>query len=162
MKRLVTTCLTLCINMGSAATYASDYSTQASAEPGQPDLSRTFNLGETGTFGAVLFRTDSAEIEQALWPVLRGAVRLAMEFPDIVITLEGHADARGSRNHNRTLSHQRVRSVAGFLIRNGISPNRIRTHAYGETRASANIQDISSQFFDRRVTIRLRAADASA
>jgi len=163
MKRLVTTCLTLCISMASAAdNHATDYSTRAPVQPWQPNLIRALNSGEGATFGAVLFRTDSAEVEQALWPVLRGAVRLATEFPNIVIALEGHTDARGSRNHNRALSHQRVHSVAEFLISNGISPNRIRTRAYGEARASANIKDFNGQIFDRRVTITLRTADSAA
>jgi peptidoglycan-associated lipoprotein len=101
----------------------------------------------------VLFDTDSARIDQALWPMLRTTAALAHLRPDLVIELDGYADVRGSRNHNLTLSAKRVKSVAAFLIRQGIDPARIKTSVHGETRASANVRDLAGQLYDRRVSI---------
>lgn len=113
------------------------------------------SLPPAAPVGSVLFRTDSTRIEQALWPMLRTAAALARQRADIVIELTGHADVRGSRNHNLTLSVKRVESVAAFLIRHGVDPAQITTRSYGETRASANVNDHSGQFYDRRVSISL-------
>ncbi len=119
-------------------------------------------LHASPTFGAVLFRSDSAVIEQALWSVLRGAIALATKYPDLIIELEGHADVRGSRNHNRNLSLKRVQSVAEYFTRHGISSNRIKMRAHGESRASANVNDPNGHIFDRRVTVTLNYPDTSA
>jgi OOP family OmpA-OmpF porin len=163
MNRLVPVSFWLCI-----ATLAS--SAEVEAEPlglnfcGRV-LSATYQsleLPGVTTLGAVLFRSDSAEIEQALWPVLRGAISLAMQYPEIVIDLEGHADVHGSRNHNRQLSLERVQAVTEFLVHRGISPDRIRMRAYGESRAGANVNDDQRHIFDRRVTVTLNTADTSA
>ena len=111
------------------------------------------SLPTAAPVGSVLFDTDSTRIDQTLWPLLRTTAALARRRDDIVIQLEGHADVRGSRNHNLTLSVHRVQSVAAFLIRQGVDPARIVTTGYGETRASANVSDRAGQLYDRRVSI---------
>lgn len=114
-------------------------------------------LPPEATLGSVLFDTDSAHIDQALWPMLRTAAALVRSHHDTVIVLDGYADVRGSRNHNLTLSAKRVKAVAAFLVREGVDPTRISTNVHGETRASANIRDRAGQVFDRRVSIAVTA-----
>ncbi len=133
-----------------AAAYAglacADGSTQATS-------ALALSLPPVAPVASILFRTDSTQIDQALWPMLRTAATLARQRADIVIELAGHADVRGSRNHNLTLSAKRVASVAAFLIRHGVDPAQISARSYGETRASANVNDRTGQFYDRRVSI---------
>ncbi|NLW46555.1 MAG: OmpA family protein, partial [Firmicutes bacterium] len=45
----------------------------------------------------------------------------------------GHADYRGSIDYNVALSKRRAKSVANFLIQNGIESERITMYAYGES-----------------------------
>ncbi len=143
----------------SAATYASfacadgPWPATAALAPGSPSAT---------TLGSVLFGTDSARINQALWPMLRSTAALARSGHNIVIELDGYADVRGSRNHNLTLSARRVESVVAFLTRLGVDPARIKTHVHGETRASANVRDRAGQVFDRRVSITLTTNPESA
>jgi outer membrane protein OmpA-like peptidoglycan-associated protein len=125
-------------------------------------MTQPLDLRSSRTFGAILFRSDSAEIEQALWPVLRSAIALARQYPEVVVELEGHADVRGSRNHNRNLSLKRIQSVAEYFTRHGISRKRIQMRAYGESRASVNVNDANGHIFDRRVTITLNFSESSA
>ena len=118
-------------------------------------------LPPAATVGSVLFASDSTHINQALWPMLRTTAARVRLRTDLVIELDGHADVRGSRNHNHTISAKRVESVAAFLIRQGVDPTRIKTNFYGETRAGANIRDRAGQLYDRRVSVTVTTANGS-
>lgn len=52
--------------------------------------------------------------------------------PDAHITLEGHADHRGSAAFNQALTERRVARVKGFLVENGIPESAIDTKALGK------------------------------
>lgn len=50
------------------------------------------------------------------------------------ITLEGHADERGTEEYNLQLSNRRAASVKRYLSDLGVPDNRLETVGYGETR----------------------------
>ena len=52
--------------------------------------------------------------------------------PEARLTLEGHADPRGSVEYNQALSQRRVERVKGFLVALGIPANNIQTEAFGK------------------------------
>lgn len=52
--------------------------------------------------------------------------------PDAHITLEGHADHRGSAAFNQALTERRVARVKGFLVENGVPESAIDTKALGK------------------------------
>jgi len=52
--------------------------------------------------------------------------------PDAHLTLEGHADPRGSVEYNQGLSERRVDRVKRFLIAQGVPEARIQTKAFGK------------------------------
>ncbi len=52
--------------------------------------------------------------------------------PDARLTLEGHADPRGSVEYNQALSQRRVDRVKGFLSALGVPPANIQTQGFGE------------------------------
>lgn len=163
MNRLVPLGIFLCLSAGANAGDAiGDADRQFTAAPPALAMNQPATRHHSETLGTILFRSDSADIDQALWPVLQGAAARAHANPDLVIELEAYCDVRGSRNHNLTLSAQRAQSVAEYLVRHGISRSRIRTRAYGEQRASANVKDRDGHIFDRRVTITLHSRDVSA
>lgn len=51
--------------------------------------------------------------------------------PDAKLTLEGHADQRGSAAFNQALSERRVASVKSFLVEQGVPEADIETKAFG-------------------------------
>jgi outer membrane protein OmpA-like peptidoglycan-associated protein len=57
---------------------------------------------------------------------------------------------------NLNLSKQRSNSVKAFFNRMGIQNSEITTVAYGETQPVQPSQSVESDFFDRRVIVRLR------
>lgn len=54
-------------------------------------------------------------------------------FPDMVIELGSHTDARGSASSNLSLSKRRADSARRWLMQKGIAPDRIKTQGYGKT-----------------------------
>ena len=52
--------------------------------------------------------------------------------PDAKLSIEAHADDRGSRPFNQDLSERRVERIKAFLVDQGISADKIQTAAYGK------------------------------
>ncbi|MDX1434760.1 MAG: OmpA family protein [Gammaproteobacteria bacterium] len=102
---------------------------------------------------AVYFRTDDARIEQGLETHLTRLGAYLKATPELIVYLEGHADARGDERYNLGLSQRRVDAVRRALEAEGVAPARIREHAYGESRASAAESDGDAMAFDRAVVI---------
>lgn len=50
------------------------------------------------------------------------------------VTLEGHADERGTEEYNLQLSNRRAAAVQRYLVDLGVSSQRVRTVGYGEAR----------------------------
>jgi outer membrane protein OmpA-like peptidoglycan-associated protein len=60
--------------------------------------------------------------------------------PDARLTLEGHADPRGSVEYNQGLSERRVDRVKRFLVGQGVADTSIQTKAFGEQRNLTDAQ----------------------
>ena len=56
------------------------------------------------------------------------------EFPDAVITVEGHCDERGSAEYNLGLGDRRASSAKDFLVQLGVPTDKLKTISYGKER----------------------------
>ena len=72
------------------------------------------------------------------------------------VEITGYSDRTGDPSRNLNLSQQRSDSVKSFLIGMGIDNASIATLAHGETRPLQAVQNFETDFFDRRVIVRLR------
>ena len=52
----------------------------------------------------------------------------------MAITVEGHADERGTREYNLALGARRANAVKEFLVSLGVSTSRLQTVSYGKER----------------------------
>lgn len=102
------------------------------------------------------FRSGSAAIEAHYEEQLSSLVRLAAQMSAASVEITGYADRNGDAEKNLLLSRQRSESVRRFLHTNGIAASAITTIAYGEARPLQSIQQMETDFFDRRVIVRLR------
>ncbi|GBF25868.1 outer membrane lipoprotein Omp16 [bacterium MnTg02] len=116
--------------------------------PVTPGTSRDFkvNVGNI-----VYFTTDSSELTREARATLSGQSRWLQRYPQFTITVEGHADERGTREYNIALGARRADSVKRFLAGRGISPARLRTISYGKERPVAVCDNISCWSKNRRV-----------
>ncbi|HAM39446.1 MAG TPA: hypothetical protein DCP53_08665 [Elusimicrobia bacterium] len=65
--------------------------------------------------------------------VLRN-IQVLDEYPEVKIRIDGYASASGTEEHNQNLSERRAKVVKQMLIEGGITPERLRTIGYGESR----------------------------
>jgi outer membrane protein OmpA-like peptidoglycan-associated protein len=80
----------------------------------------------------VLFDTDSSQLTYANEEDLKALADWARCKKTHVINLEGHADPRGTIDHNTQLSADRAQAVADKLIELGAPRGRINVTVYGE------------------------------
>lgn len=104
---------------------------------------------------SVHFRTGSSVIEEHYEEQLTSLVRLAKQLPNSALEITGYADRNGSSERNLNLSMQRTRSVEQFVNGLGISAAEITTNALGEAQPLHAQQNFETDFFDRRVIVRL-------
>jgi len=83
-------------------------------------------------------------------------VKLAKQMPSVNVEITGYADRNGDAQENLRLSRQRSDSVKQFFGKMGIGNSSISTIAYGETRPVQTTQSFETDFFDRRVMVKLR------
>jgi outer membrane protein OmpA-like peptidoglycan-associated protein len=68
---------------------------------------------------------------------------LLQNKPDASLTLEGHADPRGSEEYNQALSERRVDRARRYLIEQGVPEASIQTKAFGKQKnmTAAQVKD---------------------
>jgi peptidoglycan-associated lipoprotein len=82
----------------------------------------------------IYFDFDKSNLTPAAQESLLMKAQWLRENPDATITIEGHADERGTNEYNLALGDRRAASARGFLVNLGISPSRLTTISYGEER----------------------------
>ncbi|NND92198.1 MAG: OmpA family protein [Granulosicoccus sp.] len=72
------------------------------------------------------------------------------------IVIEGHTDWIASESYNMSLSIRRAEAVYNYLASKGMSPSRMTTMGYGETRPISNNNTSAGRALNRRVEIKIR------
>ena len=85
----------------------------------------------------VYFLEDQSALTPEAQETLRKQAAWLTQYSNVTIQVEGHADERGTREYNISLSARRATATREFLIANGIAANRISSIAYGKERPVA-------------------------
>ncbi len=99
----------------------------------------------------IYFEYDSSEIQAQYRPTVEAHAAFLARNPGISVTLEGHADERGSREYNLALGERRAESVKQQMIVLGATASQIRVVSYGEERPAVDGHDEASWGQNRRV-----------
>ena len=102
----------------------------------------------------VYFEYDEFTLTSKSIQALKGVVDLMIKNKKITLSLEGHADERGTREYNLALGQRRSESVASYLIANGIKRNQLSVKSYGEERPLSLGSNDSAWSKNRRVEIK--------
>lgn len=105
----------------------------------------TVNVGDR-----IFFDTDSSVIRADAQATLTKQAQWLNQYGQYQITLEGHADERGTREYNIALGARRAAAARDFLVAQGVAANRIKTISYGKERPVATCDDISCWSQNRR------------
>ncbi len=99
------------------------------------------------------FDYDKADIRQEFKDLITAHGEYLARNPNQVVTLEGHADERGSREYNIALGERRGNSVRKMLVLLGATAGQIKVVSYGEEKPMALGHDEESWAQNRRVEI---------
>ena len=88
----------------------------------------------TGVKDRVFFGTNKSILTTALRDTLRKQAAWMRKNKDITVTVEGHADERGTREYNLALGDRRANAVKDYLLTYGISGGRLSVISYGKER----------------------------
>ena len=88
----------------------------------------------TGVPDRVFFATNKSILTTASRDTLRKQAAWLRENKSINVTVEGHADERGTREYNLALGERRANAAKDYLMTYGISGNRISVISYGKER----------------------------
>lgn len=114
------------------------------ATPGtQEDL--TQNVGDR-----VFFDTGSSSLDDTAQAGLTKQAAWLKQYNNINVTVEGHADERGTREYNIALGERRAAVTKRFLVGQGIAANRVTTISYGKERPAVVGSDDASWSQNRR------------
>ena len=102
----------------------------------------------------VYFGYDQFNLTSKSIQALKGVSELMKRNSKITISIEGHADERGTREYNLALGQRRAESVADYLVANGINRNRLITKSYGEERPLSLGSNDTAWSKNRRVEIK--------
>ena len=109
----------------------------------------------------VFFAYDSYELDDAARETLNRQAQWLNKYPNVRITVEGHADERGTREYNLALGDRRANAAKNYLAAQGVSAGRISTISYGKERPEVQGSDEESYAQNRRAETVISGGAAS-
>ena len=88
----------------------------------------------TGVPDRVFFATNKSVLTTASRDTLRKQAAWLRKNADVNVTIEGHADERGTREYNLALGERRANAAKDYLMTYGISGKRMSVISYGKER----------------------------
>ncbi|MDX2224794.1 MAG: peptidoglycan-associated lipoprotein Pal [Rhodospirillaceae bacterium] len=132
---------------GATSTGGSGSSAPAAASGPAPSSVEYFNqvVGNT-----VNFDFDKYDLRADAQAILRGQAAWLNQNPSRTLTIEGHADERGTREYNLGLGERRANSVKNYLVSLGVAASRVKTISYGKERPTCVASEESCWAKNRR------------
>lgn len=89
-------------------------------------------INKNSPFQPLFFALDQSEVSVEGQQVLNTNAEIMKRYPTWVITIEGHADERGTAEYNLALGERRALSARNYMVSLGIPADRLRTVSYGK------------------------------
>ncbi|KAA0570674.1 peptidoglycan-associated lipoprotein Pal [Azospirillum sp. CT11-132] len=111
-----------------AANGANTGAQQTSVRPGSAE-DFVVNVGDR-----VFFGLDRFDLSPEARATLDRQAKWLQTYGSVTVTVEGHADERGTREYNLALGERRANSVKNYLAAKGIPAGRVNVVSYGKER----------------------------
>ena len=164
--RTIRTAILLLASSAALAACASKAPKQLPPDPGanvstntaqEPVRGNTITPGSQADFVAqmmgqdtIYFDTDRFNIDATDQAALAAQAAWLGRYPAKRITIEGHADERGTREYNLALGERRANAAKNYLVSLGIDAARITTVSHGKEKPVALGSDEASWAQNRR------------
>ena len=103
----------------------------------------------------IYYETDSFRILPQSESELQNLVTFMKNNSKMKIEIQGHTDSSGNAEANRILSERRAKSVVDYLVKNGITLNRLKSGGYGDKIPIASNETPEGRMLNRRTTIKI-------
>lgn len=120
---------------------------------GSPNSQEVKDMFAAGGFNMVYFDYDSSAITDSAAATLQQFASFAKEHNVSGITIEGHADERGTREYNLALGDRRAVAVKKYLAGLGLDASNITTISFGKERPAVDGHDEAAWAKNRRGVI---------
>jgi peptidoglycan-associated lipoprotein len=107
-------------------------------------------LRRRGFSADVYFSYDEDTLSDDARDRLSRNAELLRSQPQLQLTVEGHADSRGTNEYNLALGERRANAVKDYMSSLGIAGERLRTLSYGEERPACTQEEESCWSQNRR------------
>ncbi len=132
-----------------------------SEEPQRPDAPearpRLDEFVETPDLRVVFFGFDSATLRPEARETLTIDAEWLKAHDDLVVTIEGHCDERGTSEYNQALGDRRAQSVKDSLEAAGVAADRLATISYGKERPVCSTDTEECRGLNRHVEFRIKS-----
>jgi len=98
----------------------------------------------------VFFDTDQYDLDDRDRATLDAQAAWLQRNAGVRVTVEGHADERGTRDYNLALGDRRANAAKNYLAARGVSPSRMTVISYGKERPEALGSDETAWAQNRR------------
>jgi len=119
-------------------------------------LARGMNFLRANVGDRVFFGSDRSNIGADQRPVLERQARWLAQHAQNQVTVEGHADERGTREYNLALGQRRANAARDVLVASGVAGSRVQTVSFGKDRPEALSSDETSWSQNRRAVTVVR------
>ncbi len=166
MKNQVRLIMIALLATGMVACAKKNTKTDAQTDTGNTSVAQPENTADTGKYTPADLETDSClrqrvvyfdfdrtEVKGEFQAIMACHGKYLADRPSAMITLEGHADERGSREYNLGLGERRGNAVSGALQASGGSAGQLNVVSYGEERPACTDSNEECWGKNRRVEI---------
>ena len=120
------------------------------------DALRAEFLARSGS-DKVYFGGDSSGLTPQATATLAAQAQWLRQHPEVVVRVEGHADASDTRDHALAVGARRAEEVRNYLILMGVPAAQLTTLSWGKERAAVGGSSAEALALNRRaVTVLIR------
>ncbi len=105
----------------------------------------------------IFFESNKYELKQSSNAELQVLLKFMRSNPQMKIEIQGHTDNVGGDKANLQLSYQRANAVREYLIKEGVSADRILAKGYGESQPLASNETEEGRAINRRTKFKVLA-----
>jgi len=108
-------------------------------------------VGQSVDIENIFFETGKSTLKEESYRSLNALVEFFQEYPNVKVEIGGHTDNVGSAATNKRLSKERARSVALYIIEQGINKDRFQARGFGPDKPKASNKTKEGRARNRRV-----------
>ena len=112
-------------------------------------------VGEIMQLANVFYEVDSWQLKKESMTELNNLAALLSENKNLAMEIGGYTDSTGSVQYNMALSEKRALSVVDYLIRQGISSDRLKYKGYGNTSPLGDNVTLEGRRLNRRTEAKI-------